>query len=313
MINHKIINALEFMQYDYEKALKLFNEVLEVEPTNIEAINGKGSTLMKLHKMDEAEKYFDYSLSIIENSPALINKGILSKNKQDYENALIYYNKAIEIDSNLNNIISILKNEVMEKLDMDYVINLGNFNQEAKILIKKGIIYEKSGKLWDAWDCFLKAIEKDVTCENLIDPFISKIKTIIKNEFLFKTPQVDNAKKDKLKNVILKTLFIEEDLEKALSPLNEILKGNSNDLDALNYKGCILFYFDETEKSLECFDKCLKIDNTDIYALFNKALVLRSSNKLHEALVCFDKLLDYDETYNKAKAYQLEILGKLII
>ena len=133
MINHKIINALEFMQYDYEKALKLFNEVLEVEPTNIEAINGKGSTLMKLHKMDEAEKYFDYSLSIIENSPALINKGILSKNKQDYENALIYYNKAIEIDSNLNNIISILKNEVMEKLDMDYVINLGNFNQEAKM------------------------------------------------------------------------------------------------------------------------------------------------------------------------------------
>lgn len=313
MINHKIINALEFMQYDYEKALKLFNEVLEVEPTNIEAINGKGSTLMKLHKMDEAEKYFDYSLSIIENSSALINKGILSKNKQDYENALIYYNKAIEIDSNLNNIISILKNEVMEKLDMDYVINLGNFNQEAKILIKKGIIYEKSGKLWDAWDCFLKAIEKDVTCENLIDPFISKIKTIIKNEFLFKTPQLDNAKKDKLKNVILKALFIEEDLEKALSLLNEILKGNSNDLDALNYKGCILFYFDETEKSLECFDKCLKIDNTDIYALFNKALVLRSSNKLPEALVCFDKLLDYDETYNKAKAYQLEILGKLII
>ena len=263
--------------------------------------------------MDEAEKYFDYSLSIIENSSALINKGILSKNKQDYENALIYYNKAIEIDSNLNNIISILKNEVMEKLDMDYVINLGNFNQEAKILIKKGIIYEKSGKLWDAWDCFLKAIEKDVTCENLIDPFISKIKTIIKNEFLFKTPQLDNAKKDKLKNVILKALFIEEDLEKALSLLNEILKGNSNDLDALNYKGCILFYFDETEKSLECFDKCLKIDNTDIYALFNKALVLRSSNKLPEALVCFDKLLDYDETYNKAKAYQLEILGKLII
>lgn len=313
MINHKIINALEFMQYDYEKALKLFNEVLEVEPTNIEAINGKGSTLMKLHKMDEAEKYFDYSLSIIENSSALINKGILSKNKQDYENALIYYNKAIEIDSNLNNIISILKNEVMEKLDMDYVINLGNFNQEAKILIKKGIIYEKSGKLWDAWDCFLKAIEKDVTCENLIDPFISKIKTIIKNEFLFKTPQLDNAKKDKLKNVILKTLFIEEDLEKALSLLNEILRGNSNDLDALNYKGCILFYFDETEKSLECFDRCLKIDNTDIYALFNKALVLRSSNKLPEALVCFDKLLDYDETYNKAKAYQLEILGKLII
>ena len=153
----------------------------------------------------------------------------------------------------------------------------------------------------------------DVTCENLIDPFISKIKTIIKNEFLFKTPQLDNAKKDKLKNVILKTLFIEEDLEKALSLLNEILRGNSNDLDALNYKGCILFYFDETEKSLECFDKCLKIDNTDIYALFNKALVLRSSNKLHEALVCFDKLLDYDETYNKAKAYQLEILGKLII
>ena len=313
MINHKIINALEFMQYDYEKALKLFNEVLEVEPTNIEAINGKGSTLMKLHKMDEAEKYFDYSLSIIENSSALINKGILSKNKQDYENALIYYNKAIEIDSNLNNIISILKNEVMEKLDMDYVINLGNFNQEAKILIKKGIIYEKSGKLWDAWDCFLKAIEKDVTCENLIDPFISKIKTIIKNEFLFKTPQLDNAKKDKLKNVILKTLFIEEDLEKALSLLNEILRGNSNDLDALNYKGCILFYFDETEKSLECFDKCLKIDNTDIYALFNKALVLRSSNKLPEALICFDKLLDYDETYNKAKAYQLKILGKLII
>lgn len=309
-IDKKIENALEYMQNDCNKALKIFNEVLKIEPTNINAINGKASTLMKLHRVNEAEKCFDYSLFLNENSSALINKGILSKNKHDYKNALTYYNKAIEIDPNLNNIVSILKNEIIEKLDIDSVINLENFNQEAKKLIKEGINYNKSKKLWDALNCFSKAIEKDITCKNSINPLIKKNKTIIQNEFIFKTPQLKN--KDELKSLALKTLLIEEDSKKALTLLNKVLKIDDKDLDALNHKGSILFCFDEYEKSINCFDKCLKIDKNYYYALFNKGLVLRTMNKLSEALICFDKLLECEKTYDEVKPYQQEILEKLL-
>ncbi len=71
----KIENALYYMHNDTAKAIEIFDEILEREPDNTEAINGKGSSLMKLNRMRDAEKYFDYSLSIKKNTLCTYKQG----------------------------------------------------------------------------------------------------------------------------------------------------------------------------------------------------------------------------------------------
>lgn len=309
-INMKIEKALDYMQNDTLKAIEIFDQILEIEPENIEAINGKGSSLLKLNQIDEAEKYFDYSISIRETSSALISKGIINKNKRKYEEALNYYDKAIQANPDLNNIVTLLKNEVIELIDEDIEDEFKNKNPDIKEIIEKGLEYKNSNKLWDALYCFENAINADKTCINYVKKLINEIKTILNHELMIKTPELGNSKTDQLKIQSLRLLLIEDNPEQSLKIINQILEKESDDVDSLNQKGCILTFFNEYKKAIECFDKCLEIDENYSYAIFNKAFLLRMTNKLEESLNYFDKLLKITNT-PKIKAYQLEILDKL--
>lgn len=309
-INMKIEKALDYMQNDTLKAIEIFDQILEIEPENIEAINGKGSSLLKLNQIDEAEKYFDYSISIRETSSALISKGIINKNKRKYEEALNYYDKAIQANPDLNNIVTLLKNEVIELIDEDIEDEFKNKNPDIQEIIEKGLEYKNSNKLWDALYCFENAINADKTCINYVKKLINEIKTILNHELMIKTPELGNSKTDQLKIQSLRLLLIEDNPEQSLKIINQILEKENDDVDSLNQKGCILTFFNEYKKAIECFDKCLEIDENYSYAIFNKAFLLRMTNKLEESLNYFDKLLKITDT-PKIKAYQLEILDKL--
>lgn len=307
----KIEEAHEYMQNDTSKAIEIFDEILNADPKNIEALNGKGSSLMKLNRMNDAEKYFDHSLSIKKTSSALISKGLINKNKGNYEMALSYYEKAIHLNPNLNNIITILKNEIFELIDDEIEIDLNTSNPTSNDLIKKGLEYKKSNKLWDALDCYQNAMDEDENCKNSVIGLVNEIKSILQNELMIKTPTLSDSRIDQMKLKSLRLLLIEENPEQALTMMNLILENNENEIDTINQKGCVLFLFDEYKKSMECFDKCLNLDKNYYYSLFNKAILLRRIGNLHEALDCFDKLLKIPKIHDKVKPYQLEILDKL--
>ena len=309
-IKTKIDEALSFMQNDTQKAIEIFDEILDIHPENIDAINGKGSSLMKLNNMDEAEKYFNYSLSIKKTSSALISKGIISKNRKEYENAIYFYDEAIQLNPDLNNIINILKNEIIDISDNEVKI-ISNFDEDINELINKGLECKKLNRLWDALDYYEKAIKLDESCKNSVEALINEIKSILQDELLIKTPKIKNTQINQMKIKSLRLLLIEENPMQALTIMNLILKIDENEIDTLNQKGCILFLNDDFQGAIECFDKCLSIDENYHYALFNKALVLRRTNELQKALNHFDELLKIPQLYDKVKPYQLEILDKL--
>jgi tetratricopeptide (TPR) repeat protein len=307
-INDRINEAYDYMQNDSAKALGIFDEILEIEPENIDAINGKGSTLMKLNRFDEAEECFNQSLSISENSSALLNKGIINKHKNNFDKALYYYEKAYEINPNLENIVTLLKNEINEPDEVD----MSDFTDEANELIQKGIEFKNENKLWDSLDCLMKAVEVDSTCESQVQELIDEIKAVFEREFVYDDEEFDiKIKADRIKMQAMKALIKENNPEKALILMDLVLELNENDVNTLNHKGGVLFICSEYQKAIECFDRCLSIDNDYTCALFNKAIVLRLMNKLPEALTCFDELLKMPQNYNKVKPYQLEILDKL--
>ena len=308
-IGSRISEAYDYMQNDTQKALDIFDEILEIEPDNIEALNGKGSSLMKLNRFDEADQYYNHSLSIRENSSALLNKGIIFKHKNDFENALIFYDKACQINPSLENIANILKNEIASANDN---IDLNKYSDEANELIKQGIEFKNQKKLWDSLDSFIKAVEADESCRDYVDGMIDEIKSTFQKEFLYNDRKFNaDSKIDRLKMQALKALIKENNPAKSLTLIDLVLEIDETDINTLNHKGGVLFICDEYEKAIECFDKCLSLDKNYSYALFNKALVLRIMNKLPEALQCFDELLKMPQNYNKVKPYQLEILDKL--
>ncbi|WP_405284246.1 tetratricopeptide repeat protein [Methanobrevibacter sp.] len=303
-INSKINEAYDFMQNDSEKALEIFDEVLEIEPERTEAINGKGSTLMKLNRFDEADECFNKSLSICENSSALLNKGMIAKHRNDFENAIAYYDKALKVNPNLENIVNILKSEISDVDD--------DVNDQANELIEKGIKLKDENKLWDSLDMLMQAIKEDPSCESQVNELIDEIKIKFERQFVYDDGDFDiNSKVDRLKMQAIKALIKENNPEKALTLMNLLLELDENDINTLNHKGGVLFICSEYQKAIECFDKCLNIDNNYTCALFNKAIVLRLLNKLPEALNCFNELLKTPQNYNKVKPYQLEILNKL--
>lgn len=308
-IRNRIADAYEYMQNDTDKALNIFDDVLEIEPDNIEALNGKGSSLMKLNRPDEAINLFNLSLSICENSSALLNKGIIFKQKKDFENALIFYDRACQINPDLENIINILKQEIA---DVCNETDLCRFSDEATELIKQADEFKSQNKLWDSLNSYSKAIEADPSCEEYVSEQIDDIKTVFKNEFMYNDRKFDeNSKIDRLKMQALRADMKDNNPQKALTLMNLVLELDENDINTLNHKGGALFISGEYEKAIECFDECLKMDEDYSYALFNKALALRIMNKLPEALECFDELLKTPQNHNKVKPYQLEILEKL--
>ena len=93
----KAINS--FQIGELEQAISYLDQILEIDPNNLNALNSKGGALIKLGRMDEAVIYID---NVLEADPnhvhALFNKGVslteLGRNKE----AIPYFTKVLEID-----------------------------------------------------------------------------------------------------------------------------------------------------------------------------------------------------------------------
>ena len=86
---------------EFAKAISFFDQVLEIDPNYVPALNNKGSALRILGMYEEAIVYFDKALEIDPNDvKALYNKGNALSDLEKYEEAIVSYDKALEIDPN---------------------------------------------------------------------------------------------------------------------------------------------------------------------------------------------------------------------
>ena len=308
----KLDEAFELINNDVELALDIFNDLLGLEPENIELLNGKASALIRLEKFDEAEETINKSLLIDENPTALLNKGVVLKYKKEYQSALKFFNRAVQLNPDLNSIVFIFKKEIIDLID-DSIFTYNSFSENVNEFIKMGIYYRECMNYCDAFDCFNRAITEDPSCNASVMPLVEEVKTLLFNEFMFHTPDFESENVSDLRIEFIRALLIEENPQDALAIIDLNLKRDAEDLNALNFKGCILFLFEKYSQSIDCFDKCLEIDEEYFYALFNKGMVLRIMNKLDEALICFDALLNESGYGDKAEKYKIETLEKIKI
>lgn len=295
-----------------EKSLDIFNEILKIEPNNIKAINGKASSLMKLKQTSKAEKYFNKSLSIKENSSALINLGIISKNRDEYEKAWNYFDNAIKLKPELSDVITIFKKEIFDKLEVDNLdLKLENFNDKANKLIIEGLKNEKKGKYWDALDSYENALIADSSSEEVMFSLIKRLNVHFQNELIYEDKNSENIMNNPIKRKIADIIIIQKRPKKATNILNKALSENPNDLILLNFKGGVEFSFDNYQESIRYFDKCLNLDSHYVYAAFNKSIVFRRLERYEDALEILDNLLERPEFYNIIRYHKSDILKKV--
>jgi tetratricopeptide (TPR) repeat protein len=98
-LSNKGKSLIRLKQYD--KAIELFNFVLEYDCNFIHAINGMGDAHKYEREYKEAIKWYDKALKIDPNDVyALTGKGIVLNNSENYEKAIEWYDKALKIDPN---------------------------------------------------------------------------------------------------------------------------------------------------------------------------------------------------------------------
>ena len=89
---------------NYDQALDYTNQILKLDPDNINALNNKGGILIKLGNNSAAIDNFDTILEIdVNNTQALNNKAIALTNLENYEEALrTFYRSLVSDPSNQN-------------------------------------------------------------------------------------------------------------------------------------------------------------------------------------------------------------------
>jgi tetratricopeptide (TPR) repeat protein len=293
---------------DPKEVMKYFDQVLAIDPENLNGLNNKGYLLNIQGRCDEALVYLDKALLIDANFlHALVNKGNSFCNLKRYDEAMNCYDKALEIDyKNFN----ALNNKGYA------LLTIGDFTKAQKyldkafkiepenplVLYNKGLFYEKKGEYKEALKWYNKLLSIK---SNHINALNAKGRTLYKidkeDEAILVFDQVldiDSSNMDGLTNkgvYLLKYSQKEKDFEEALRYFDKVLSINPEHFEALNNKaGCIIRFRKgdkDIDEAIQYFDKALSIRPNDIGVLLNKGVAYSIRRKFDESLKCFDEVL----------------------
>jgi len=259
-----------------------------VNESNSVEWNNKGVALSRQGNYNEALICFDKALELDpEFAYALNGKGNALYKLGNYDEALICFEKALELDPKFVNAWN-GKGGALYKLG-NYDEALICFEKALELdpkyvhaLNGKGNTLNELGKYGEALICFEKALE--------IDPkFVHAL----------------NGKGNTLAGL--------GKYDEALICFEKALELDPKFVNAWNGKGGALYKLGNYGEALICFEKALELDPKYVHALNGKGNTLNELGKYGEALICFEKALEIDPKFVHAlngKGNTLVGLGK---
>lgn len=157
--------SFEFL-VQLDQAIETLNQILQVDPKNMDALHLQASIFRKLEKFDDAINIFNTILELLpKDIHALADKGLNYASKGDYEIAIKIYNEALQIEPKsdvilMNKGVALTSIGYPERaIDTCFNIliekNLVNFNA----IYSKGKAYVKLKKFHKALEQYTEAIE----------------------------------------------------------------------------------------------------------------------------------------------------------
>lgn len=281
---------LFFNKKQYYDALSDLNRIIEKESKNFRALYLRARTHHQLNNIDAALNDYssilnDYShvwtnhrpLSEISihlkkilagdkrNSKALHLAGLILCKKEEFSQALVLLNSAIETDPNNINAIYWRAqtrnklNHLEEALD-DYTLLLEANPHNTKVRYARGYIYWQLRKY---------------------NASLADINQVLEQ----------NPKYLKAKHLKAKIFCDQEELDKALPLLNEVLKENPDDLEILTLRAQLYSTLNELDAALTDLNKIHEKEPSQPRALLMHARVLCKQGKYDEALIDYEKII----------------------
>lgn len=288
----------------YKKAIIFYDKVLEINPKHEGALYDKkvslhniGGSLAHSEKYEEALIYYDEALKVALNDnlnkDTLFFSGLCLMFLRRYDEALTHYDKAL-------------------KLDPNYDEKLGGNRMDGYMFFCKGIGKAKLGLYEEALIYFNNALESD-------DHFdLDRAKTIYNKSFcLAKLKKYKEAASCIKKGFLLirneEREFLRDGIKAFNNPeeyrntaeyyFNNVLEINSENRDALFYKGNIFICLKDYMEAIICFDKILEINPKDADSLQKKIFCLKSIFHYYNDIY----LVRYGNYYNFFRSYEKHI------
>lgn len=258
-----------------DEALQCCNTSLELDPHNIDALELKAIVLFNMDNYDAASKFAEMVIQLDSGEKPLrlanswfIRGANAYKNKK-YEEALKYYDKAIEIYPNA---------ELAYSFKGDLYLAQGKYEQAVDSYEKALQIDPTNALAWSGKARVLHTYgkaEDSIVCYDKAIHFAQNGQITLKN-----VEDLWNGK-----GLVLDQIG---KLPEALICYDNAIEINSrNPIFWLN-KGYIHFRLKNYELAFDCFDKAIEIDPGQ---WGNKGILFHQLQRFKEAIDCYDKLL----------------------
>jgi len=216
-------------------------------------------------------------------------------NKKKFDEALVHYEKAIELDPKemvylLNKAAAVsMKKEFQESIDLcKEALKIGRenqaeFKQIAKAHLRIGNAYKSLNKLDEA----IKAYQ-----DSLLEVNDYKVRTILKKAQRLKKKKEEMAYIDEGKSVEAKergnALFKESKWVPAIEEYTEAIKRNPKNHVAFSNRAACYMKLMDWDRGLEDCDKCIKLKPDFIKAYTRKGRTQNFLKQYHKALETYD-------------------------
>lgn len=264
---------LALISDNLEEKRDLYTKALEIKPDFLDALINRGLVKNELQDFEGSIEDYDKAISLDSRCAlAYNNRGYTKYKKQDFEGALKDYNKAILLNPNLKIAIdnkAKLLQEVCLKDDSDFT---------EKYYMSLAVADINSGKFLDG----IKNLEEVLKYNQ--------------NSYLAYF----------YKGVSYHSMGLDEN---AIEAYTKALELNKNLVDAYFNRGQIL-YKSEPKKALDDFVSAVALDNKFIDAYYSIAAIQKSQGQYEDAIKNLDKILEIDENAINAKALKKLILTK---
>ncbi|MGK7942664.1 MAG: tetratricopeptide repeat protein [Crocosphaera sp.] len=259
--NYKFWNQLGEQlsaQGEDKKAILFFNKAIALKADDAQVLYNKGYALLEEGLWEEAMSLFEESFNLSKDADTFSNMcceiGTIFSQDCEYEEAIPYFKKAIEVNPNNYRIWA----ELVDSLFLHHIETQDiNYLEEAMDAVDK--VIELKPKI-NQNTLFSKLYEELLYSVSCCDFEID-------NDFIFST-------------------------EHHLRILNKIMEINPNDAQVWYHKGYNLYRLGRYEESLHCYDKVIDIyDDYNNFFWYERGLLLTCLGRNIEALFCFNKSL----------------------
>jgi tetratricopeptide (TPR) repeat protein len=273
----------------YFESAHCYDKALEIDSNNIHALYNRGLLYAKLNDYDKSLEYLNKVIHLDPNEPDnyVCKAYILAQSNKFKEEAIYYYDKSIELNSNLISSYFNKANLMKELKYYDKALKLYDLilNKNANdpiVLNNKGLCLLDMNLVDEALAYFDEAIKYDPTYSNAYNSkgYLLAFKLQNYSQALdcfdkaIQNSKILNVDSFIGKGYCLHNLDRLTDAEIAYKQAIEYNDSENNPIIYYNI-GCVLIKQNKFKEAIQYFDKTLELDSTFKSALNNKNIAMQ--------------------------------------